>query len=86
VLINEPMLISTGENNDIRYNFYYPRWAYDQYRQALGEYCVANTWTCLDLWDAVPQERFTNSAIHLDPLGEEMLVEKIIQSGVINSK
>jgi len=86
VLINEPMLVSTGENSDVRYNFYYPRWAYDQYRQAFSQNCTANTWTCLDLWDAIPQERFTNSAIHLDPQGEGMLVERIIASGVLNSK
>lgn len=85
VLINEPMLVSTGQNSDIRYNFYYPRWAYDQFRQAFNEQCLTNAWTCLDLWDAIPQERFTNSAIHLDPMGEGMLVEKIIESGVTNS-
>ncbi|MHB8087910.1 MAG: hypothetical protein ACYDH2_06625 [Anaerolineaceae bacterium] len=78
VLINEPMLVSMGENSDIRYNFYYPRWAYDQYRQAFSEYCTVNAWTCFDLWDAVPEERFTNSAIHLDLQGEGMLMEKII--------
>jgi hypothetical protein len=32
VLVNEPMLISDGHNSDIRYNFFYPRWAYDEYR------------------------------------------------------
>ncbi|MBA3072443.1 MAG: hypothetical protein FP831_02520 [Anaerolineae bacterium] len=82
ILINEPMLVSTGENSDIRYNFYYPRWVYDQYRQALGENCAINAWVCLDLWDVVPEEHFTNSAIHLDPQGEEMFVEKIIESGI----
>ncbi|MBA4385131.1 MAG: hypothetical protein C0410_10385 [Anaerolinea sp.] len=86
VLINEPMLISMGENSDIRYNFYYPRWAYDQYRQAFSENCTANAWTCLDLWDAIPEEHFTNSAIHLDPQGEGMLVDVIISTGIINSK
>jgi hypothetical protein len=83
VLINEPILVSTGENSDIRYNFYYPRWAYDQYRQALSEECVVNGWTCLDLWDSVPEEFFTNSAIHLDPQGERVLVEEIIASRVV---
>lgn len=86
VLINEPMLVSTGENSDIRYNFYYPRWAYDQYRQAFQEQCSTNAWTCLDLWDAIPQEHFTNSAIHLNPQGEGILVDKIIASGVINNQ
>jgi hypothetical protein len=27
LFINEPMFISQGQNSDIRYNFYYPRWA-----------------------------------------------------------
>lgn len=84
ILINEPMLVTTGENSDIRYNFYYPRWVYDQYRQAFGENCAINAWFCLDLWDVVPEEHFTNSAIHLDPQGEEMFVEKIIESGIFN--
>ncbi|PKO00936.1 MAG: hypothetical protein CVU42_02130 [Chloroflexi bacterium HGW-Chloroflexi-4] len=82
VLINEPMLVSTGENSDSRYNFYYPRWAYDQYRLAFSESCSVNSWPCLDLWDVVPQERFTNSAIHLDPLGEGILMEEIIKSNI----
>lgn len=86
VLINEPMLVSKGENSDIRYNFYYPRWAYDQYRQAFAEQCAANAWNCLDLWNAIPEKHFTNSAIHLDPQGEGMLANKIIGSGVISSK
>jgi hypothetical protein len=86
MLINEPMLISTGENSDIRYNFYYPRWAYDQYRQAFSMNCASNSWTCLDLWDAVPQEHFTNSAIHLDPLGEELMLDQVLSSGVITTK
>ncbi len=33
LLINEPMFISQGQNSQVRYNFYYPRWAYDEYRQ-----------------------------------------------------
>ena len=83
VLINEPVLVSAGQNSDIRYNFYYPRWAYDQYREMLGEQCQVNNWNYLDLWDAVPEERFTNSAIHLDPQGEAMLVAKIIEVGIL---
>jgi hypothetical protein len=31
------------------------------------------------------QEHFANSAIHLDPLGEGMLVEQIIATGLITS-
>jgi hypothetical protein len=31
ILVNEPMLIGAGENTDLWYNFFYPRWAYDQW-------------------------------------------------------
>ena len=83
VLINEPVLMSKGANSDVRYNFYYPRWAYDQYRASFESTCTANDWNCLDLWDVIPEERFTNSAIHLDPQGEAILAGKIIETGVI---
>lgn len=76
-IINEPMLVSTGTNSDIRYNFFYPRWAYDQYRQVMLAQAGVQGWHYLDLWDLVPQEQFTNSAIHLTPAGEALLVQRI---------
>jgi hypothetical protein len=75
--VNEPMYISHGENSDIRYNFFYPRWAYDQYRQLLADLCQQHGWSCLDVWDLVSPSEFTNSAIHLTPSGEEMLAARI---------
>jgi hypothetical protein len=75
--VNEPMYISRGENSDIRYNFFYPRWAYDQYRELLQQMCQSNGWTCLDVWDLVPPAEYTNSAIHLTPAGEEMLADRL---------
>jgi hypothetical protein len=78
LLVNEPMLISTGRNSDIRYNFFYPRWAYDQYRQLLTDRAAAEAWRYLDLWDLIPAAEFTNSAIHLTPAGERVLAEKIL--------
>jgi hypothetical protein len=77
LLVNEPMLISNGINSDIRYNFFYPRWAYDDYRQMLAEYAAAHKWQYLDLWDLVPADQFTNSAIHLTPAGETLYAKKI---------
>jgi hypothetical protein len=77
VIVNEPMLISTGKNSDIRYNFFYPRWAYDQYRALMVEQSKKNNWSYFDLWDVVPASEFTNSAIHLTPLGEAQLAEKL---------
>ncbi|MDY6874420.1 MAG: hypothetical protein SVR81_10780, partial [Chloroflexota bacterium] len=74
LVVNEPILISQGENSDIRYNFFYPRWAYDQYRELLAERADIAGWNYFDLWDsvpedAVPKDAFTNSAVHLTPAG-----------------
>jgi len=80
LLVNEPMLISAGANSDIRYNFFYPRWAYDAYRSTLGELAVTNDWNYLDLWDLVPANEFTNSAIHLTPSGEALLANEIAEA------
>ncbi len=74
LLVNEPMLISEGANSDIRYNSFYPRWAYDTYRQWLHEQGQAEGWPLLDLWDALPDpECYTDSAVHLTPVCSQRL-------------
>ena len=73
----KPMLISSGQNADMRYNFFYPRWAYDNYRQALSERAAQQGWRWLDAWDLVPETEFTNSAIHLTPAGEALLAQAV---------
>ena len=80
MLINEPMLISVGENSDLRYNFLYPRWAYDQWREMMLARAEAGGWNYLDLWNIVPADEFTNSAIHLTPAGESMLAGRVEQT------
>jgi hypothetical protein len=80
ILVNEPILISDGRNSDIRYNFFYPRWAYDAYRQQLAEHAARRNWNYLDLWDLVPAGEFTNSAIHLTPAGERVLADRILEA------
>lgn len=77
VFVNEPILISQGENHDIRYNFYYPRWAYDQYRDLLRQEAQLQGWNYFDYWDLVPEHEFTNSAIHLTPAGTALLADRV---------
>lgn len=77
LFVNEPIYRSDGQNSDIRYNFYYPRWIYDQYRQAMAARAQSNGWLYLDVWDLVPASQFTNSAIHVTPLGEGWLADQI---------
>jgi len=75
LLVNEPIFISEGANSDLRYNVWYPRWAYDQYRDLLAAEAAAQNWPLLDLWDAIPPDEFTDSPVHLTPAGTEMLAE-----------
>lgn len=77
LLINEPILISQGVNSDLRYNFYYPRWAYDEYRAVLERFSTSQGLPYLDYWDLVPPEQFTNTAIHTTPLGVKMLANEL---------
>jgi hypothetical protein len=79
LLVNEPILISNGRNSDIRYNFFYPRWAYDEYRSLLAERAEQNHWNYLDTWDLVPMQEFTNSGVHMTPYGESLLAEQVAQ-------
>jgi len=73
LLVNEPIFISQGMNSDIRYNSYYSRWAYDEYRHMLAEQCVEEGWEILDLWDVLSSNEFTESAIHYSPAGVEQV-------------
>ena len=77
LLVNEPILISNGRNSDIRYNFFYPRWAYDEYRSLLAERARQNHWNYLDTWDLVPMQEFTNSSVHMTPYGESLLAAQV---------
>jgi len=77
LVANEPMFVSQGENSDIRYNFFYPRWAYDDYRRLLAGHAAEKGWDYLDLWDAAPSGEYTDSAIHLTPAGSGRLAAKV---------
>lgn len=77
LIVNEPILISTGTNSHIRYNFFYPRWAYDEYRGMMSALSERNNWNYVDLWNVIPANEFTNSAIHLTPEGEALLANQL---------
>ncbi len=85
LLVNEPIYISSGTNSDLRYNSFYPRWAYDQYRRLLAEKTAAEAWIYLDLWDAIAPEEFTDTPVHLTPQGSRQLAE-LIAPGILNAE
>jgi lysophospholipase L1-like esterase len=80
LLVNEPMFISEGENSDLRYNFWYPQWAYDQYRDLYASLADENNWNYLDVWDIVDGSEFTDSPVHLTPAGSQQLSEVVGQA------
>lgn len=78
LIVNEPIFVSDGANSDIRYNSFYPRWAYDAYREILEAECAAQAWHCADLWQAAGNAEFTNTPIHLTPQGTLEFADAII--------
>ena len=77
LIVNEPMFISDGLNSDLRYNSFYPRWAYDQYRVMLKDKAAANEWVFIDLWDSIPSAEFTDTPVHLTPEGTRQLASNL---------
>jgi hypothetical protein len=80
LLINEPMFISGGQNSDLRYNSFYPHWAYDQYREQLAAFAIAQDRPYLDLWDAVPPEEFSDTPVHLTAIGNHLYAELVAEA------
>jgi lysophospholipase L1-like esterase len=78
--VNEPIAISAGKNSDARYNAFYPRWAYDQYRARLAQAMSGAGAGYLDLWDIAPVAEFTNSPVHLNPAGSSRLAKRIAEA------
>lgn len=62
LVVDQPIFISQGQNSELRYNEYYPQWAFDLYRQQLTE--QLETTPILDLWDQVPADQFTDTPFH----------------------
>ena len=77
LLVNEPIMISSGENSDIRYNYFYPRWAYDQYRESMIDLSIDQDIDYVDAWDWVAAQDFTNSAIHMNAAAEAGFAERL---------
>ena len=68
------MFISSGTNSDLRYNAFYPRWAYDQYRDLLAAAGGAITAGAISTGGiASTPDEFTDSPVHLTPAGSRQL-------------
>jgi len=79
LIINEPIFVSHGANSDLRYNSFYPRWAYDSYRSLLAAEAAGQGWQYADLWQAASNDEFTNTPIHLTPRGTLQFAYELAQ-------
>lgn len=77
LFINEPIFIADGQNSDLRYNFFFPRWAYDDYRTLWADEMEQHNWPHADFWNLVAPSEFTNSAVHLTPTGSAQLADAV---------
>jgi hypothetical protein len=75
LLINEPMYRSN--DSPVRWNFYYPKWAYDSYRDVMKSVTAHEGWPYLDLWDAAPTDQFTDTDFHMTPQATCDYVQKL---------
>jgi len=80
VLVNEP--IYRNESHPLRYNTYYPRWAYDDYRAAFAQLAQRQNWRYLDFWDAVPADQFTDTDFHLTADANCAYAERLIKAAL----
>lgn len=71
--INEPIFVANGLHSDIRYNFWYPKWAYDHYRDLMAQTAEHENWNYVDLWDRIASSEFTDSPVHLTARGSQQL-------------
>jgi hypothetical protein len=79
LIINEPIFIADGRNSNVRYNFWYPKWAYDHYRDLLAQTAKNEHWNYVDLWDRITPEDFTDSPVHMNPHGSQQMSQLVGQ-------
>jgi len=75
IVINEPIFVASGDNHEIRYNEFYPRWVYDDYRQFMREWMKGQNFKWLDYWNAIPPEEFSDQYFHRNSSGERRFAE-----------
>jgi len=77
LFVNEPTFVSKGKNSDVRYNFFYPKWAYDDFRLIVETQMKSRNWQYMDLWNMIAGSEFTNSAVHVTPKASREVAAKI---------
>lgn len=74
LVVNAPIFVADGTHADVRYNIWYPRWAYDAYREQFAALDLST----FDMWDALPPSVFTDSPVHVDANGAQQAADLLI--------
>jgi hypothetical protein len=77
LFINQPMY--ADKNHLVNYNVEFSRVVYDKYRQTFAAFCTDQGLWCLDLWDAVPNDLYTDSDFHRNREGNSIIAALISQ-------
>ena len=79
LLVNEPIYLASGPHSDVNYNSDYERAVYDRFRTALASFTREHGLRYLDLWDQLPPEEFSNTALHYNLQGNQHIAREIMQ-------
>jgi hypothetical protein len=77
LLVNEPMYVADGTNSDIRYNKFYPRWAFDQFRPMFAEQASRIGADYIDLWNFIAPDQFTDTELHITPAAMKQYAQEV---------
>ena len=77
VLVNEPIFVANGKHHQVRYNGFYPRWVFDEYRQFMLEWTKKQDFNWWDDWNIIPPEEFSDTYFHRRASGEKRFAETL---------
>jgi hypothetical protein len=75
LFVNQPMYADT--QHPINYNVEFSRTAYDSFRQSFAVFCQDHQLWCLDIWDVVPNDLYTDSDFHRNREGNAIVAERV---------
>jgi hypothetical protein len=79
LLVNEPIYLASGPHSDVNYNSDYERAVYDRFRNALATFTQDHQLRYLDLWNHLPAEEFSNTALHYNLQGNRHIADEIMK-------
>jgi hypothetical protein len=77
LFVNDPILIVPGAQ--VNYNEFYQRALYDQYDATFNRYCKDHNLWCLDLWNILSPEQFTDSPLHHTANGNAIIAARVLE-------